>query len=190
MDIRDGEQILEMMRAYQVPCMLAAAVDLDLFEKLVASPRTAAEVASDTGCDLRAVTILLDALSAVGFIDQDRQSVCASLQPWSHYSAQDRRATSSPCCVIRPTVSVDGRVCPGPCDTGSPDSTGPSIGGEELDDASFIEAMHVVSRGVAGGLIGEIHPGGSPLCAGPGRCFRIVDRGLVAGRAGCTGHHL
>jgi len=28
MHIRDGEQILEMMRAYQVPCLLAAAADL------------------------------------------------------------------------------------------------------------------------------------------------------------------
>ena len=68
MGIRDGEQILEMMRAYQVPCLLAAAADLDLFEKLAQAPRSAVEVAAAAGCDLRAVTILLDALAAVGVI--------------------------------------------------------------------------------------------------------------------------
>ncbi len=39
MRIHDGEHILEIMRAYQVPCLLAAAVDLDLFEKLAPAPR-------------------------------------------------------------------------------------------------------------------------------------------------------
>ena len=52
MSIRDGEQILEMMRAYQVPCLLAAAADLDLFEKLAPAPRTAAE-GSSAGCSRR-----------------------------------------------------------------------------------------------------------------------------------------
>ena len=68
MSIRDGEQILEMMRAYQVPCLLATAADLDLFEKLAPAPRTAAEVAAAAGCDLRAVSILLDVLATVGVI--------------------------------------------------------------------------------------------------------------------------
>ena len=84
MEIRNGEQILEMMRAYQVPCLLAAAADLDLFEKLAPAPRTAAEVAAAAGCDLRAVTILLDALAAVGVIvKQDEQySISPELAPF------------------------------------------------------------------------------------------------------------
>ncbi|MDD4861495.1 MAG: hypothetical protein PHI33_05250, partial [Smithellaceae bacterium] len=65
MAIRDGEKLLEMMRAYQIPCLLASAADLDLLEKLILSPRTARDVATSSGCDLRAVTILLDALTAV-----------------------------------------------------------------------------------------------------------------------------
>jgi precorrin-6B methylase 2 len=43
---------------------------------------------------------------------------------------------------------------------GVPDSPGPSIRGEEADQASFIEAMHVISRDIADELIQEIHPGG------------------------------
>jgi hypothetical protein len=43
--------------------------------------------------------------------------------------------------------------------TGVPESPGPSIRGEDADKASFIEAMHVVSRDVAEPLVREIHPG-------------------------------
>ncbi len=85
MRIRDGEQLLEMMRAYQVPCLLAAAVDLDLLEILAAAPRTAAEVAAATNCDVRAVAMLLDGLAAVGVVlKEDLQySIPAELSPVS-----------------------------------------------------------------------------------------------------------
>ena len=84
MDIRNGEQLLELMRGYQVPCILAAAADLDLFEKLALAPQTAAEVADASGCDLRAVTILLDALAAVKIIvkKDERYSITPALVPF------------------------------------------------------------------------------------------------------------
>jgi hypothetical protein len=43
--------------------------------------------------------------------------------------------------------------------SGKPEYPRPSIRGEDADKASFIEAMHVVSRGVADKLVSEIHPG-------------------------------
>ena len=115
MGIRDGKQILEMMLAYQVPCLLAAAADLDLFEKLAPAPRTAAEVAAAAGCDLRAVTILLDALAAVGVIvKQDEQySISPELAPFlCEAFPQSVMAT---CCVTRRTACAAGRDCRGLC---------------------------------------------------------------------------
>jgi hypothetical protein len=56
--------------------------------------------------------------------------------------------------------------------SGKPDDPGPSIRGEAADNASFIEAMHVISRGVADDLVREIHPGGV-------RC--ILDLGGASG---------
>jgi hypothetical protein len=171
MGIRDGEQILEMMRAYQVPCLLAAAADLDLFEKLAPAPRTAAEVAAAAGCDLRAVTILLDALAAVRVIvKQDEQySISPELAPFlcaafpqsvmamlRHQANCLRRWSRLPWTVL----------------SGKPEYPGPSIRGEDADKASFIEAMHVVSRGVANELVQEIHPGGV-------RC--VLDLGGASG---------
>jgi len=62
--IDNGEQLLEIMRSYQVPCIIAAGVDLDLFGQLAQATRTAPELARAVGCDVRAATIVLDALTA------------------------------------------------------------------------------------------------------------------------------
>jgi hypothetical protein len=158
MGIRDGEQILEMMRAYQVPCLFAAAADLDLFEKLAPAPRTAAEVAAAAGCDLRAVTILLDALAAVGVIvKQDEQySISPELAPFLCEAFPQ-----SVMAMLRHQANCLRRWSrlPWTVHSGKPEYPGPSIRGEDADKASFIEAMHVVSRDVADELVQKIHPG-------------------------------
>jgi len=158
MGIRDGEQILEMMRAYQVPCLFAAAADLDLFEKLAPAPRTAAEVAAAAGCDLRAVTILLDALAAVGVIvKQDEQySISPELVPFLCEAFPQ-----SVMAMLRHQANCLRRWSrlPWTVHSGKPEYPGPSIRGEDADKVSFIEAMHVVSRDVADELVQKIHPG-------------------------------
>jgi hypothetical protein len=158
MGIRDGEQILEMMRAYQVPCLFAAAADLDLFEKLAPVPRTVAEVAAAAGCDLRAVTILLDALAAVGVIvKQDEQySISPELAPFLCEAFPQ-----SVMAMLRHQANCLRRWSrlPWTVHSGKPEYPGPSIRGEDADKASFIEAMHVVSRDVADELVQKIHPG-------------------------------
>ena len=158
MRINTGEQILEMMRAYQIPCLLAAAADLDLFEKLFPAPRTASEVAAAAGCDLRAVTTLLDALAAVGVIvKRDEQySISAELAPFLCEAFPQ-----SVVAMLRHQANClrNWSRLPWTVYSGKPEYPGPSIRGEAADRASFIAAMHVVSRGVADELVQEIHPG-------------------------------
>jgi hypothetical protein len=158
MHIRNGEQILDMMRAYQVPCLLAAAADLDLFEKLTPAPRTASEVAAAASCNLRAVTILLDALASVGvIIKQDEQySIPPELAPFLC-----EVFPQSVIAMLRHQANClrNWSRLPWTVHSGKPEYPGPSIRGEDADKASFIEAMHVVSRGVADELVQEIHPG-------------------------------
>ncbi|MFZ1037490.1 MAG: methyltransferase [Smithella sp.] len=159
MDIRNGEQLLELMRGYQVPCILAAAADLDLFEKLALAPQTAAEVAAASGCDLRAVTILLDALAAVRIIvkKDDRYSITPALVPFLCEAFPQNVIA-----MIRHQANCLRRWSrlPWTVKTGKPDYPGSSINGDDADQASFIEAMNVVSRVIADKLIQEIHPGG------------------------------
>lgn len=171
MNIGDGEQLLEMMRGYQVPCLLAAASDLDLFEKMGKEPLTAAEISSAAGCNVRAVTILLDALAAVGVIvkQNDRYSLSPGLAPFL-CDGSPQSVTA----MLRHQANClrNWSRLPWTVRTGKPEYPGPSIRGAEADGTSFIEAMHVVSRSVADNLVQEIHPGGL-------RC--ILDLGGASG---------
>ena len=171
MGIRDGEQILELMRGYQVPCILAAAADLDLFEKLALAPQTAAEAADAAGCDLRAVTILLDALTAVKIIVKidERYSIPHALVPFLCEASPQ-----SVIAMIRHQANCLRRWSrlPWTVKTGKPDYPGPSINGEDADTASFIEAMNVVSRDVAD----EVDSGNPPR-----RVHCVLDLGGASG---------
>ena len=171
MDIRTGEQLLELMRGYQVSCVIAAAVDVGVFSQLSQSERTAAEVARDTQSDERGVTILLDALSAIGLLRKmsDRYAIPDQLAPLL-------RADSAESVI--PMLRHQG-VClrrwarlPWTVKHGSPEMVEPSLKGEQADQEAFIEAMHVVSRDVAPRLIPDINPGGF-------RC--VLDLGGASG---------
>ena len=62
------ESILGLARNFMESRILLTGAELDLFTLLTPLPLPADEVAVRIGADLRAVTILLDALAAVGFL--------------------------------------------------------------------------------------------------------------------------
>ncbi|MFW6169666.1 MAG: methyltransferase [Planctomycetota bacterium] len=170
MKIQDGEHLLEVMRGYQVPCVIAAAIDLGVFDTL-SVPRTGREVSELTTCDERGMTILLDALAALGFIRKEgnRYRLSEQLEP---LLLRDSPQSVVP--MLRHQASCLRRWTrlPWTIKTGSPGDAGPSPRGEEADQEAFIQAMHVVSRDVAPALIPEINPGGI-------RC--ILDLGGASG---------
>ncbi len=158
MQIQTGEDLLDLMRGFQIPCVLAAAADLDVFNATAESPVTDQELAVKLGCDERAMTILLDALASIGvlvkaeaeyalapglapfLVDSSPQSVTAMLR---HQANCLRRWSRLPWVV----------------QGGGPAEPSPSLRGAEADHAAFIEAMNVVSILVADHLIREINPG-------------------------------
>ncbi|NLX55027.1 MAG: methyltransferase domain-containing protein [Planctomycetaceae bacterium] len=158
MAIGNGAQLLKIMQGYQLPCILAAAVDLDLFERLVPGARTAAEVAAAAGTDVRATTIVLDALAAVDLLVKqgDRYRVAAEYAPYLSVDSEQ-----SVMAMLQHQANCLRRWArlPWTVRSGVPDQPGPSLRGEDADRESFIEAMHVVARDVADPLIQEIHPG-------------------------------
>jgi SAM-dependent methyltransferase len=159
MELRNDEPLLALMRGFQVSCVLAAAADLDVFNELRAGPLSADELARRLDCDLRAMTILLDALTGVGLliktsgryslapdvaglvVDGSPHSVAAMLR---HQANCLRRWARLPW-VVR---------------SGHPAEVESSVRGPEADQESFIGAMHDVSNRVAGPLIRESNPGG------------------------------
>ena len=62
------DSILKLVRGFMASRVIISAAELDLFTLLVPKPLTADSVADLIGADLRGITILLDALCALGFL--------------------------------------------------------------------------------------------------------------------------
>jgi precorrin-6B methylase 2 len=152
------DDILELARAYQEACVLAAAADLELFDAIGAETLDATEVATRIRGNRRGTTILLDALAALELLTkhEDRYAVPPSLQPrlrpggpesvlaMVQHQANCMRRWSRLAQAVR---------------EGQPPERTPSVRGEEQDKASFIEAMDVINRDAAAWLVDEIAPG-------------------------------
>jgi ubiquinone/menaquinone biosynthesis C-methylase UbiE len=65
------ERFFETVNAYQRPAALKAAIELDLFTALGEGPKTAAELATQSGASERGVRILCDYLVIMGFLTKE-----------------------------------------------------------------------------------------------------------------------
>jgi hypothetical protein len=63
--------VMQMLQGAQVIGILTAALELNLFQKLVEGPLGALEVAERIGCPERSTRILFDALTVLGVIAKD-----------------------------------------------------------------------------------------------------------------------
>jgi precorrin-6B methylase 2 len=69
MDIKHtSDSILALAREFMASRVLLSGAELDIFSLLASKPLTAGQIASAKNADLRGMTILLDALSALGFL--------------------------------------------------------------------------------------------------------------------------
>jgi len=135
-----AEEILNIVRAFQPACILTAAAELDIFSVLCKRPMPAKSLASKLNSDIRATTILLDALAALGLLAKkgDNYSVPAEVA---------EILTETGPSNILPALRHMGnylrrwsqlaRVT----QTGKPADRQPSIRGEAADLAAFIGAM-------------------------------------------------
>ncbi|MEN6333791.1 MAG: methyltransferase, partial [Phycisphaerales bacterium] len=167
----DADGVLQLMRGFQPACVLAAAVDLDVFTALGDSPTTAAVLAARIGADPRAAEVLLDALAALGLLTKqgDRFAVPAevaelltegspaNILPGVRHQANCLRRWAQLARVVQ---------------TGRPADRTPSIRGQEADCASFIGAMNNFSEMVAPQVVGRL----APL-----RFQRLLDIGGASG---------
>lgn len=159
MQIQTGEDLLDLMRGFQIPCVLAAAAELDVFNATAYSPVTASELALKLGCDERAMTILLDALSSVRVLTktEGQYALASGLAPFLVDSSPQ-----SVTAMLRHQANClrSWARLPWVVQAGGPADAGASIRGAKADHTAFIEAMNVVSILVAERLIREINPGG------------------------------
>ena len=156
----NGKTILKMVRGFQPACVIIAGADLDVFTILHTRPVSAGQLAGKIRGDARAITILLDALTALGMLV--------------------KRPVAKPVYSVPPAVAAvladNGAQCmlgmvrhQGNClrrwaqlgsvvRSGKPAARRPSVRGAGGDLDSFIRAMHEVSGPLAEPIISSLGP--------------------------------
>lgn len=152
-----ADELLALARSYQPACVLAAAVDLEVFSVLASRPLTVEQIARRLAADVRGMTVLLDALVALHLLNKR----------WGRYSVPRNVAlllaghgAKSVLAMLQHQANCLRRWAqlPEVVQTGRPAHRTPSIRGEEADAAAFIGAMHVINTATAGKVIRAIRP--------------------------------
>ena len=152
-----ADEVLELMRGFQAPSVLAAAAELDVFGALGGEANTAAELAAACDADVRGMTALLDALTALELLQKNADTYSGA--PGVADTLTDGGGDSVVAMVRHAAVCLRrwgelARVVR----SGQRADRMPSIRGEQGDLESFIEAMDNLSRMIADGLGAEIAP--------------------------------
>ena len=160
MSYGSSEEVLKLSQNFMESRIMLSGAELNLFTILNPAPLSAQEVARRTGADLRALTILLDALSAMGlFVKQRGTYQCAnSVSP---FLSEDASNSVLPMVLHAAhlwqrwsglTDAVRGtRV--------SKDAAKSSQSAEDL--RAFIGAMDVIAIPRAGEIVAAVNPGSS-----------------------------
>ena len=142
------DELMETVRGFQPACVIIAAAELDIFALLCDRPANAADVARRIHGDLRATTVLLDALAALGLLTKQSDlyqtaDVAADVfvEGAPHSSLGMTRHLGN---CLRNWAQLARVVL-----TGKPAERAPSVRGADEDLASFIQAMHEVSTPMA-----------------------------------------
>ena len=193
------QEVLDISRSFQPACVLTAAAVLDVFTPLHAKPMTANVLAGELGTDLRATTILLDALVALKFLSKQGEEYCV---PEDVAGLLTEQSADNVLPMVRHLANCLRRWAelPKVTQTGKCAETEPSVRGADADQADFIGAMNTISRPVATGVIDMLRPfnfhhvldvGGGPgtwtiafLLAVPGARATLFDLPAVVSMAG------
>jgi SAM-dependent methyltransferase len=151
------KQIIELMNGYRAACVVGAAAELDIWTALGNQSLTAAQLADQLGCDLRAVSMLLDAVAALDLLEkrQEQYSVPPELRSWLIENGPES---------VLPMLRHFANLVRGwsqlawTVKAGTPAPRQVSIRGAADDRASFIAAMHSISGPMADELVARLGP--------------------------------
>ena len=150
------EEILKLSRDFMECQILLAGAELNLFTHLTPTPLSAREVAKKVGADLRGLTILLDALVAIGLlVKKEGNYQCSS--PLSALLSDDGPDSVLPLVLhmahVQQRWSDLAEVVRG--------SRRPAPPGFQPDAGAlraFIGAMHVIATPLAPKIVAAVHP--------------------------------
>ena len=85
------DRVLQLAQAYQEPRILLTACELDLFLILCGNPISVEQIAEPRGWDARALRVLLDALTVMGFVEKTLDKYSIAHANRALLSTQDSR---------------------------------------------------------------------------------------------------
>jgi hypothetical protein len=151
------DSILSFARDYQGAAVLVAAAELDVFSALVRGNNTAPELARTLNCDSRGMTVLLDALTALGLLEKqdDRYLLRDAARPLLTAKGEGTvlAMLQHQANCLRNWAQLASVV-----KSGRPAHKISSVLGEHGDQEAFIGAMHNISQPAADSVISAIHP--------------------------------
>ena len=152
-----AQEVLDIARSFQPACMLTAGAVLDVFTPLHTKPMTANALACELGTDLRATTILLDALVGLQFLSKQGEEYSV---PEDVAGLLTEQSADNILPMVRHLANCLRRWAelPKVTQTGKCAETAPSVRGVDADREDFIGAMNTISRPVAAGVIDKIQP--------------------------------
>jgi SAM-dependent methyltransferase len=153
----DRQQLLDIINGFRPASILGAAAELDLWTILGDQSLTAEQLAERLACDLRALTMLLDAMVSLQLLEKHKTqyAVPLPLRPWLVETSPE---TVLPMLRHAMNISRSWSQLASVIKTGVPASPVASIRGPTADRASFIAAMHTISGPMADGLVAQLAP--------------------------------
>jgi len=153
------ECILGLSRNFMESRILLTAAELNLFALFSPQPLSAAEVAGRLPGNLRAVTILLDSLAAMGFLEkQAGRYQC--LPPTAHLLSPDRPDSVLP--MVRHAAHLWRRWTHlTETVSGSEDRSAETLPQDEEGLRAFIGAMHAIAAPMASRIVKAVNPAGA-----------------------------
>lgn len=152
------DHLRQVSVAYQESSILTAAAELDLFTEILKRDNrvSASELAKSLEADLRALSALLDVLTATDYLVKSDANGSPDV---SFYSVNDRyipfldsRTSQTFVPMLRHSAAIhrDWTQIAHAVKSGRPSISQGSFLGEELEDVSFIWAMNSIARALAG----------------------------------------
>lgn len=152
------EAVLRLARQFMESRILLTAAELDLFTPLAETAQTAEGLSGMLHCDLRALTVLLDALAAMGLLE--KQDGAYRTPP----AAAPFLSGGSPRSVIPMVLHAAhlweswSGLTPAVRATGPQEALASDAGGRFDELSAFIGAMHVVGLPLAEKIVAAIGP--------------------------------
>ena len=153
----NGMRIMEMMGGYRQSCVIGAAAELNVWDVVGEDSLAVEEIARRLRADLRATTILLDAVAAIELLEKanDRYSTPGALQP---FLRSDSPQTVLPMLLHQMNILRGWSGLAWTVRGGIPAPRPASVRGPQADRESFIAAMHSISSLFADELVAKLTP--------------------------------